>query len=109
MPFHSPQNNNVNVIRNVLACRNTHRNDVTDFMCEFHMKPANQPMTKIFVNMHKDFATNLKTKLIGVLAGIANSCKNQCKHYRCDPTCVTNKNMSHSEIKQSNHVKGKGT
>ena len=51
----------------------------------------------------KYFTANIKTKLIGVLAGIAISCKNQYKHFTFDPSCVTNKNVTHSEIKQSNH------
>ena len=51
----------------------------------------------------KYIIANLRTIFIGVLAGIAISCKNQSKHFTCDPSCVTNKNVSHSEIKQSNH------
>ena len=95
----------INYLRNVLACRKTYRNDVTDFNSEFFMKPGNQSMAQKSCICIKDFTANLKTELIVVHASIANSCKNQCKHYTFDPTCVTNKNMSHSEIKQWNQGK----
>ena len=52
MPFHSPQDNKFNLKRNV-ACRKTYRNEVADFISEFYMKPGNQSMTKIIVNMYE--------------------------------------------------------
>ena len=55
MPFHSPQDNKFNLKKNVLACRKTYRNEVTDFISEFYTKPGNHSMTKITVNMYEIF------------------------------------------------------